>query len=149
MHAADASRRIYEQYVTAGKVRLGYQHFAILGPESQWAAEASECAADQNAFWEYHDYLYANQNGENQGAFNKDKLKQFAATLGLSATTFNDCLDSGKHSAFVTSQTQMLGSLGVQSTPTFVLNGQPLVGAQNFEVFQQMIEQELAVNSQQ
>jgi protein-disulfide isomerase len=144
LHAANASPRIHEQYVATGKVRLGFQHFAFLGPESQWAAEASECAADQNAFWEYHDYLYAHQNGENQGAFNKDKLKEFAAALGLNAKTFDDCLDSGKHGAFVTSQTQALGSLGVQSTPTFVLNGRALVGAQNFEVFQQMIEQELS-----
>ena len=48
---------------------------AFLGEESQWAAEASECAGDQGQFWQYHDKLFESQNGENQGAFNKDKLQ--------------------------------------------------------------------------
>ncbi|RME42104.1 MAG: DsbA family protein, partial [Chloroflexi bacterium] len=55
-----------------GVVRFGYQHFAFLGTESEWAAEASECAGEQNAFWEYHDLLFERWGGENQGAFNKD-----------------------------------------------------------------------------
>ncbi len=124
-------------------VRVGYQHFAFLGDESQWSAEASECAAEQNAFWEYHDALFAGQSGENQGAFNKDKLKGFAAGLGLDSSAFDECLDSGKYATLVANQTQYLQSLGVQSTPTFVVNGQALVGAQPFEAFQQLIESEL------
>ncbi len=119
-------------------------HYAFLGPESVWAAEASECAADQNYFWEYHAALYANQNGENRGAFEKEKLKQFAAALGLEAATFNACLDSGQYNQFVLSQSQALQSLGVSSTPTFVINDQALVGAQKFEAFQQLIDQALA-----
>ncbi|HLF02106.1 MAG TPA: DsbA family protein [Anaerolineales bacterium] len=144
MHAADAARRIDEKYVVTGQVRVGYMHYAFLGPESVWAAEASECAADQDNFWEYHNTLYANQNGENRGAFEKEKLKQFAAALGLDATTFNACLDSGKYNRSVLGQSQALQSLGVSSTPTFVINDQALVGAQPFEMFQQVIEQELS-----
>jgi protein-disulfide isomerase len=121
-------------------VRFGYVHFAFLGPESQWAGEASECAADQNAFWEYHDFLFDSQSGENQGAFNKDNLKAFAVPLGLDAQAFNECLDSGKYAEIVQQETAWAQSLGVQSTPTFVLNGQPIVGAQPFEVFQQAID---------
>ena len=86
-------------------VRLGYWHVAFLGEESQWAAEASECAADQDKFWEYHDKLFASQNGENQGAFNKDNLKQFAADLKLDTAAFNECLDSGKYTQAVQEQT--------------------------------------------
>lgn len=126
--------------MTAGKVRIGYVHFVFLGDESQWAGEASECAADQNAFWEYHDYLFVNQNGENQGAFNKDNLKAFAEELGLDTQAFNECLDSGKYTDLVQQDTAWARSLGVQSTPTFVLNGQGIVGAQPFEYFQQAIE---------
>jgi len=121
-------------------VRLGYVHFAFLGPESQWAGEASECAADQNAFWEYHDFLFDSQNGENQGAFNKDNLKGFAVQLGLDAQAFNECLDSGKYAELVQQETAWAQSLGVQSTPTFVLNGQGIIGAQPFEAFQQAID---------
>jgi protein-disulfide isomerase len=116
---------------------------AILGEESQWAAEASECASEQNKFWEYHDKLFDSQNGENQGAFSKDNLKKFAAELGLDTTQFNQCLDSSKYALEVQEQTQSGQQLGVSSTPTFVINGVPVVGAQNFTAFQQIIEAQL------
>jgi protein-disulfide isomerase len=114
-----------------------------LGPESQWAAEASECAADQNAFWEYYDKLYVSQAGENQGSFSKDNLKQFAADLNLNAEAFNECLDSGKYTSQVNSETQFGRGLGVSSTPSFLVNTQPLVGAYPFETFEQLIEEGL------
>jgi protein-disulfide isomerase len=123
-------------------VRLGYQHYAFLGPESTWAAEASECADEQGAFWAYHDKLFTSQNGENRGAFSKDRLKQFAADLNLNASAFNACLEAGKYAALVQSETTSLGSLGVQSTPTFLINGRPLAGALPFEGFSQIIEAE-------
>ena len=114
----------------------------FLGAESQWAAEASECATEQDAFWEYHDGLFARQSGENQGAFRKERLKQLAADLGLDTAAFNACLDSGKYAQLVRDETAAAQSLGVQKTPTFIVNGQPLLGAQPFEVFQRLIEQE-------
>lgn len=119
---------------------FGYQHFAFLGPESQWSAEASECAGDQDKFWEYHDLLFASQAGENQGAFAKDKLKLLASNLGLDSAAFNECMDTDKYAGFVQTQSANARTLGVRSTPTFVLNGQPIVGAQEFQVFQQAIE---------
>ena len=127
-----------------GKVRFGYLNFAFLGDESQWAAEAAECAGDQNAFWEYHDYLFSHQNGENQGAFSKDNLKAFAADMKLDTTAFNTCLDSGKYTQLVTDQTNLGRGLGVQSTPTFAVNGQPVVGAVPYENFKQTIDALLA-----
>lgn len=137
----DTEPQIEAKYLQAGLVRIGYQHFAFLGDESQWAAEASECADDQQAFWPYHDKLFAGQNGENRGAFSKDNLKKFAADLGLDAAAFGQCLDSGKYSTLVTNQTSALQQLGVSSTPTFLVNGQPIVGAEPFASFQQLIEQ--------
>lgn len=108
--------------------------------ESLWAAEASECAADQGAFWEYHDILYERHGGENRGAFSHDNLKRFAAELGLDTDAFNECLDSGKYTSLVRNETGLGQSMGVRSTPTFLLNGQPLLGALPFESFQQAIE---------
>ncbi len=64
----------------------------------------------------------------------------FAEELGLDAVTFNECLDSGKYAQVVQSETTAGQQLGVQSTPTFLVNGQPVVGAQPFEVFEQVIE---------
>lgn len=117
---------------------------AFLGPESQYAAEASECAADQGAFWEYHDFLFEHQAGENQGAFSKDNLKRFAADLGLDSKVFNECLDTGKYTELVQTMTQTAQSLGVSSTPAFVINGRAILGAQPFNAFEQIIQQELA-----
>lgn len=126
-------------YVKSGQVRFGYVHFAFLGEESIWAAEASECANDQGKFWEYHDYLFTHQAGENQGAFSKANLKKFAAEMKLDSAAFDACLDSGKHTEVVKAETAFGQSLGARSTPSFLVNGRALVGAQPFEVFQQLI----------
>jgi protein-disulfide isomerase len=132
--------QIDEQYMQSGDVRFAYFNFAFLGPESNWAAEAAECAMDQNKFWEYHDKLYDSQSGENQGAFNKDNLKKFAEELGLDTSAFNECLDSGKYTELIQEESSMASSIGVRSTPTFLINGQAVVGAQPFEIFQQTID---------
>jgi len=125
-------------------VRVGYWHFAFLGAESFSAAAASECAGDQDAFWEYHDLLFKSQNGENKGAFADEKLKQFAADLNLDTNAFNECLDSGKYTQLVQEFTQTAQSMGVTSTPAFLVNGLAIIGAQPFEAFVQAIDQELA-----
>ncbi len=140
---AQVGPEINRQYIETGKARLGYIHFAFLGPESLWSAEASECAADQDAFWEYHDKLFNNQNGENKGAFSKENLKGFAADLGLDMEAFNQCLDGGVYTEYVQSQVDFGRQIGVQSTPTFLVNGIPVVGAQPFDAFQQAIEASL------
>lgn len=114
-------------------------HMAFLGEESQWAAEASECASDQGAFWQYHDKLFESQNGENQGAFNKDKLKGFAKDLGLKTDAFDQCLDSGKYTQAVQQETQAAQSLGVQSTPSFFVNDWLVLGALPVEEFDSYI----------
>jgi protein-disulfide isomerase len=123
-------------------VRLGYLHLAFLGPESEWAAEASECADEQGKFWEYHDKLFASQNGENEGAFAKDKLGLLAGGMNLDRAKFNACLESGKYAPAVQAETQMIGKLGVQSTPTFLVNTQVVSGAESFATFSQIIESE-------
>lgn len=138
--AATTEAQIEEQYIQSGKARFGYWNFAFLGSESNWAAEAAECAADQDKFWEYHDILYSSQSGENQGTFNKDKLKKFADDLGLDTSVFNECFDSGKYSELIQEDSNTASSIGVRSTPTFLINGQPMVGAQPFEIFQQTID---------
>lgn len=136
-----AGRQIDEKYVQVGIVRFGYQHLAVLGPESEWAAQASECAGEQGVFWPYHDRLYASQKGENQGAFGKDKLKSLAAELKLDATAFDQCLGSGKYAAQVAQETDAGQSLGIRGTPTFLVNGRPVRGALLLEQFEEVIEE--------
>jgi protein-disulfide isomerase len=128
-------------------VRFGYQHFIVLGPGSQAAAEASECAAEQGAFWDYHDLLYDPEARGNRG-FEKDNLKQFAAELGLDTSAFDTCLDSGTYASVVRTETAMIQSLGARGTPAFLINGQPLAGAQPFEVFQGIIKAEIEASEE-
>jgi protein-disulfide isomerase len=144
VYATNAGRSIDGFYVDSGEVRIGYWNMAFLGDESIWAAEAAECSADQNQYWEYHDLLFSGQDGENIGAFAKENLKKFAAQLGLDTASFNECLISGKYTGLVKSDTELARQMGVQSTPSFLVNGTPIVGAMSFEDFQKLIEFHLA-----
>lgn len=130
-----------KKYISTGKVRFIYRHFAVLGKPSEFAAQAAECAGEQGKFWEYHDKLFANA-GSPLG-FTDGKLKGYAKELGLKGQAFNQCLDSGKHLKKVEGETALAAFLGARGTPAFFLNGQLLVGAQPFEVFQSIIEEEL------
>lgn len=132
-----------EQYVANGLVRVGYIHFAFLGDESIQAAEASECAHEQDAFWPYHDLLFERLSSGDREGFNDESLVEMAETLNLNADQFSNCLASDKYNQLVQQETSFSQSLGVRSTPSFILNGQPVVGAQPFENFQQLIEAEL------
>ena len=138
--ATDVEKRLENEYVWTGQIRVGYWQMAFLGDESQWAAEASECADEQGAFWKYHDYLFSHQNGENLGAFSKDNLKQYAIELGLNSDKFNECLDSGRYTEIIQEQNRTALDLGVETTPSFMINGQPVVGIQTYDYFKQIID---------
>ncbi|MCB0191517.1 MAG: DUF3105 domain-containing protein [Anaerolineae bacterium] len=135
--------RIREQYVNTGQVRFAYKHFAILGPESNLSAEASECAAEQGQFWVYHDKVFADQIA-NRSGLNSDRLTELAGELGLDTNIFRECLDSGKYGNQITQESLSVQSLGVRGTPAFLINGVFISGAQPFEVFQQVFEEQLA-----
>lgn len=135
--------RIRDEYVKTGKARFAYRDFAFLGQESLWAANAARCANEQGKFWEYHDLLFARQAGENEGAFNKDKLKGFARELKLDTAKFNSCLDSDKYTDAIEADIAAGRLAGVQGTPSTFINGIQVSGAQPWTNFQQLIEQEL------
>jgi len=130
-----------KKYIETGKVKFLYRHFAILGKPSEAAAQAAECAGEQGKFWEYHDKLFASAGSPL--SFTAGKLRGYAKELGLKSEAFNQCLDSGKHLEKVKSETTMATLLGARGTPAFFLNGQMLVGAQPFQVFEAVIEKEL------
>jgi protein-disulfide isomerase len=130
---------VLQSYIDSGKVNLVYKHSAFLGQESVWAAQAAECAADQGKFWEYHDLLFDKQNGENVGTFTKENLMAYAKELGLDSTQFDPCLQNDVTLQRVISDTQEGRTAGVTGTPTFFINGKPLVGAQPVETFQSQI----------
>ena len=133
------AKEIIEKYVKTGKAKFVYHDFAFLGEESSWAAEAAHCAGDQGKYWQYHDYLYEHQKGENDGAFSKANLKGFAVAIGLKSGDFNTCLDSGKHAKDVANDTEMGRKLGVTGTPTSFVNGKLVQGAVPFSQFEPTI----------
>ena len=131
---------IKKEYVDTGKVRLVWKDYPFLGQESIWAGAAARCAQDQNKFWEYHDYLFSHQSGENQGAFSKDKLKSFAAELKFNTKDFDDCLDSGKHEKKLQEAITYGQSVGVNGTPATYINGKLISGAAPFSDFKAQID---------
>ncbi len=113
----DVAQPVKTNYVNTGKVRFVYRDFTFLGEESTKAAEAARCAGDQGKFWDYHDYLFTHQQGENQGHFSNPNLKSFAKELGLNTSAFNSCLDSDKYAKAVADSTAEGSKAGVQGTP--------------------------------
>jgi protein-disulfide isomerase len=136
--------QIKSEYIDTGKATLVYQDFAFLGEESTVAAEAAKCAGDQGKFWEYHDYLFTHQKGENQGAFVARNLKAFARLLKLDVAKFNACLDSGQKKQAVEDETTAGKNIGVTGTPTIIVNGKVFVGALPFDTFKQAIDEAFA-----
>jgi len=128
-----------DNYIKTGKVKLVFRDFPLSFHQyAQKASEASECAHEQGKFWEYHDKMF-----ENQQSLSIESLKQFASELSLDTSKFNNCLDSGKMAAEVKKDFEDGQSYGVSGTPAFFINGIPLVGAQPFEAFKQIIDKEL------
>ncbi len=139
----DTFPNIKRDYIDTGKVRFYYQDFAFLGEESQFAGEAAKCAKEQGKFWEYHDYLYTHQDGENEGAFTQVNLKKFATELGLDQVKFDNCVDSRIYKPDVEAESSQGQSYGVSATPTVFINGLKLEGAQDYENYKEAIEKAL------
>lgn len=130
--------QVLEEY--DGKVKLIYRHFPLSFHENaQKAAEASECAADQDKFWEMHDLIFADQDNMTVA-----DLKAHAATLGLNTSTFDSCLDSGEKASDVTDDFNEGAALGVQGTPATFVNGVMVSGAQPYASFAAAIDTALA-----
>lgn len=133
------SPQLRERYIKTGKVKFIWRDFAFLGQESTDAARAAHCAGAQEKFWDYHDYIFEHQNGENRGAFAVPNLKQFARVLGLDQAAFDQCLDSQKYADTVASDTKIGREVGVSGTPTTFVNGEQVVGLVPFETIEGFI----------
>lgn len=138
-----------EDYIKTGKVRMVYRDFAFLGPESQAAALASQCAAEQGKFWAYHDGLYEAEvadGKEHNGNLSAAFLKSLAGKLGLDQTKFNSCFDSQKYKAEVEKDYKDGVAAGVQGTPATFINGKLVSGAVPYSSFKTLIEEALAAS---
>ena len=106
--------------------------------QAQIASEAAQCAHEQGKFWEFHDEIFKNQR-----ALSAENLKSYAANLSLDTEKFNACVDSGKFTKDVNEDHQAGLAVGVTGTPAFFVNGRFLNGAQPFEAFKAIIDEEL------
>lgn len=121
------------------RVRFVYRHYPLPNhPNARPAAEAAACAAEQGKFWPYHDRLFANPS-----KLADADLKQHAAELGLNASQFNSCVDTHKFRAQVEADMKAGEQAGVNGTPAFFINGRSISGAQPFDVFKKIIDEEL------
>ena len=101
------------------------------------SGQAAECAAKQNQFWPYHDKLFSAQGVRT--AYTADSLKKYAVDLGLNASAFNTCLDTGETQFKVRNDSEEGANRGVRSTPTAFINGQMVVGTQEIDAYRKII----------
>jgi protein-disulfide isomerase len=137
VRARPTVNRVREVY--GDDVRWVFRHFPLsFHQQAPKAGEAAACAGEQGSFWEMHDRLW-----DSSGQLQVADLKENAAGLGLDAEAFGECLDSGRYAALVEEDTAAGARLGVSGTPAFFINGRPLIGAQPFEAFAAVIDDEL------
>ena len=123
------------------QIRLVYRDFPLysIHPDAAPAANAAECANEQSKYWEFHDLLFSGSEGLGESAY-----QSYASALQLDMPSFQKCLDENRYEAEVTADFEYASGIGIQSTPTFFVNGVALIGAQPYEVFKEVIDLELA-----
>jgi protein-disulfide isomerase len=123
-----------------GKIRIVYRDFPLtsIHPNAMPAAEAGQCANEQGKFWAYHDKLFGGED------LSDDIYKQYAQEVGLDMTKFNDCVTTHKYAKQIQADSDFATNLGINSTPTFFVNGLAIIGAQPMTAFTNVIDKELA-----
>ncbi|HUR35679.1 MAG TPA: thioredoxin domain-containing protein [Vicinamibacterales bacterium] len=122
------------------RVKFVYRHYPLPNhPNARTSAEAAACAQVQGKFWEYHDQLFANP-----AKLTDPDLKAHAAAIGLDTAKFNTCFDNRQQKPGVDKDVADGEAVGVTGTPAFFINGRSLEGAQPFESFKRVIDEELA-----
>ena len=142
--ARDTEPELVKKYVDTGVLRIEWRDFPYLGPESMTAALAGRAAGEQGRFWAFHDALYRNQLPPNSGRLTTDYLVGIATKVGLDVAKFKADMGSpttkgGVERDFIEGQ-----NIGVTGTPAFLVNGQPIMGAQPTATFEQAIDQAAA-----
>ena len=131
-------------YIDTGRVNLIFKDFALNGPDSVLAAEASYCAKDQGKYWRYHDELYNNWGGERTGWVTRDSLTKFAIAVDLNANEFNKCMDKQTYRQMILDMYKAGQDIGIDATPSFLIfNDEKIVkirGNQPLEVFVKTID---------
>lgn len=139
---------ILKKYIETGKVKMIFKDYNIIGPDSVNASHGAHCANDQDLFWEYHDLLYSNWTGENNGWASSENLGRFAQEIGLDMDAWSECMLNGIHSQTILASNEDAKSLELTGTPAFFVIGPDgkttkLFGAQPLETFEKIFDNEL------
>ena len=139
--------QLIARYVTSGTLRIVHHDAAFQGAkssasydESVEAGAGARCAADQGRYWPFQDWTFANQSGENKGAYADARLRSIATAAGLDVTAWDACRVTGEQQAAVRSDTAQALAGGVNASPTMTLNGQTIVGLRSATELGLMIE---------
>lgn len=127
-------------YVDSGDLRIEWREVNVFGSASEQAAKAAYAAALQDKHWEYHDALFAGGKPRSPNGLTPDELTVVAEEIGLDMARFAKDMDAKKTAKAVADNAAMGTDLGAFSTPTFILDGQPYVGAQPTDVFVDAVE---------
>lgn len=150
-YSSDIEPQLIDNYVATGQVYYTYRHFPFLDDnslrkESDQSANASMCASAQDRFWDYHDILFANWDGENQGAFSDKRLVAFAEAIGLEMNAFKDCFSANQFQTEIETDLTTGRNTGISGTPSILVNGRIISPGfvPNYEEISQAIEAALA-----
>jgi protein-disulfide isomerase len=137
----NTEENILKNYVDTGKVKMVFKDYNIIGPDSVTASHGAHCAEEQGMFWEYHDILYSNWTGENNGWASSDNLFKFAQEIGLDVDKWSDCMINSKYSEIILASNEDAKLLELTGTPSFFVIDQnnkvtKLFGAQPYEQFE-------------
>lgn len=143
-HARETAPELIERYVDQGVLRIEWRDFPYLGEESLTAAVAARAAGEQGRFWEFHQALFTAQESPNSGAIDDEWLTERAREADLDLERFAADLDNEALQEQVSRDAAEGQQIGVSGTPAFLINGRPIIGAQETGVFIHAIEMALA-----
>jgi len=149
-YTANVEPELVKEFVKSGQVQIEYRHYPILGSESTFAALALTCAGKQNKFWQFHNELFSIQAKAGQdtrervdvGRFTEGELKGIASDLGLDRTVFDACYQAPETLTEVSNNQREAQSLGIRSTPGFIVNGGRIgEGSPTLEEWREIVKQ--------
>lgn len=136
---------IKKEYVDTGKIRLAYINFPLPAHRNAWpAAEAAMCAAAQNKFWPMHDALFATQPQWESSATPSTVFDSLATSVGVDTASYHACVTHHALRPLIQADVQRAEASGVNATPSFLIDGHMISGAQPADVFRAAIDRALA-----
>ena len=142
----NTEHEIFENYVKTGKINMIFKDYTIIGPDSIRAAHAAHCASEQGKFWQYHNTLYDNWGGENNGWAGQENILRFAEQTELNMDEFIECNLDKRYEQKISESNSDAQALGITGTPAFFIISdnsqqvQAIQGAQPYEAFAKIFD---------